>query len=393
MKKIVATLLTVVCAIVFFTSARISGTAYACEAAGCVNLFTATLNGILDKQGVGEAEVTYVTEKVYDMDLAEVGCLYDFTVNGASGYAILVYHDGEFVISEIFPDAQNPYGDCGGIKIYPHVSTYLYYKDGVYYDAATNLPYCEAAVDTLSEKAFCGSGATVEGDSYKVTYTYRSELNEHAYDMCGKIPSYIGISGYTNICVPIAAGSIIGYWDRFKPELIPDYEPGYLNNGLYSYSAPTGPVDDAIRQLVQDMGADNGATINECKSGMTTYCNRAGYSITFTSLMTSSNKFNYFLAKSKIKSGYPLMIFSAGFAVYNIFPNDEKGCDGYMGIKSDGDHAMAGYGYLDIYYTLTDGSTSNMKFLYVSTGLGSLREGYYNISTYTIDYAMSISIV
>lgn len=53
---------------------------------------------------------------------------------------------------------------------------------------------------------------------------------------------------------------------------------------------------------------------------------------------------------------------------------------------------MAGFGYLDIVYTMSDGSTSNANFIRVATGQSLRREGYYNIRTHKINDAMSIKI-
>ena len=365
--------------------------AYACELSECQNLFTSTLNSLIESTGIDVAEVSYVTEKVYDMNLNDLGCLYDFTVNETAGFAIMIYYEGQFEIAEIFLDATNPYKDCSGIKVYPSTSLYLYYTDGNFYDANTDLPYSDGAVATLSENTFCGGGEVVF-NNHAVNYIYRS-FNEATdmYLLCGAHPDYVGISGINNICVPIAASNVIGYWDRFKPNLIPNYEPGSLWNGIYFYDADRGPADDCTRQLATDMNAGSGTTVSECKSGMTTYCNRAGYSITYSSLM-SNGSFNYTLAKNKLLAGQPVMIFSQGFSAYEIFPNEEEGNDAYIGITCNMNHAMAGFGFMSITYTLLDGTVTTLDFIRVATGQSVHSAGYYNIRTHTINDAFSVNI-
>ena len=395
MKKTIVSLLSAITLIAAANTGK--GTfAKACSLPECQNLFTSTLNGLLEDNNVQEAEISYMTEKIYDMDLKELGCLYEFTVNDTQGFAIMIYYEGQFEISEIYLDSENPYKDSQGIKIYPSMSIYLYYMEGVYYDANTNLPYADESVAAISDTAYCGGEAEVVSTGYKVYYSYRTNLDDNSYLLCAQHPDYIGVSGFTNICVAIAAGNIIGYWDRYNPNLISDFEPGELWNGLYFYNSSNIKVDDSIRQLALDMNAGNGTTVAECKSGMTKYCNRAGYSITYTDLMSGNiftgKSFNYSSAKNKLQSGEPVMIFSEGFSAYEISPNEEEGYDTYIGITCEGNHAMAGFGYLDIVYTMSDGSTNNANFIRVATGQSLRREGYYNIRTHKINDAMSIKI-
>lgn len=385
-KELVATLT----AILMIATANAGGavSAKACDISECQNLFTSTLNQLMADNNIEDANVSYITEKVYDMEFNELGCLYDFTVNEASGFAIMIYFEGQFEVSEIYLEAENPYEDCGGIKLYPATALYLYYENGNYYDAETDLPYSDEAIVTISDMAFCGGDTEIVSASERIYYTYHNVVESW---LCASHPNYTSVVGINNICVPIAAGNIIGYWDRFKPNLIANYEPGELWNGMYFYDSAGDEVDDAIRQLASDMNAGNGTTVSECKSGMTTYCNRAGYSISYSSLM-SWGAFSYTKAKNKFAAGEPIMIFSQGFTIYSFMPNEENNYDSYTGITCAGNHAMAGFGYMDVTYTFSDGSTSTSNFIRVASGQGALREGYYNITTHTINDAFSVKI-
>lgn len=171
MKKTIVSLLSAITLIAAANTGK--GTfAKACSLPECQNLFTSTLNGLLEDNNVQEAEISYMTEKIYDMDLKELGCLYDFTVNDTQGFAIMIYYEGQFEISEIYLDSENPYKDSQGIKIYPSMSIYLYYMEGVYYDANTNLPYADESVAAISDTAYCGGEAEVVSTGYKVYYSY-----------------------------------------------------------------------------------------------------------------------------------------------------------------------------------------------------------------------------
>lgn len=386
MKKALVTTLT---AILMLATGNAGGTvAKACDIPQCRNLFTTTLNKLLEDNNITEADVSYVTEKVYDMEFNELGCLYDFTVDETSGFALMIYYEGRFEISEIYLDAENPYENCNGIKVYPATSLYLYFENGNYYDALTDLPYTDEAVASISDMAFRGGDEDIESASQRIYYTYHNVVEDW---LCANHPNYTGVSGINNICVAIAAGNIIGYWDRFNPNLIADFEPGELWNGMYFYDPAGAEVDDSIRQLAADMGAGNGTTVAECKSGMTTYCKRAGYSISYGNLM-SWGSFNYTAAKKKFAAGEPIMIFSQGFTVYMFMPSEENNYDSYMGITCRGNHAMAGFGYMEVSYTFSDGSTDSAEYIRVASGQGILKEGYYNIKTHKINDAFSVKI-
>ena len=113
MKKTIVSLLSAITLIAAANTGK--GTfAKACSLPECQNLFTSTLNGLLEDNNVQEAEISYMTEKIYDMDLKELGCLYDFTVNDTPGFAIMIYYEGQFEISEIYLDSENPYKDSQG---------------------------------------------------------------------------------------------------------------------------------------------------------------------------------------------------------------------------------------------------------------------------------------
>ena len=396
MKKLTVSFLTAVTLTASSLTAGVSVQAKACELPACSNLFTDTIDGLLSQNGVFNADVIYSTEKLYDLQQQEVGCLYDFSVNGENGYAVLVNNEGEFCISEVFLNAENPYKNVRGVKTYPAVSVYMDYFEGQYFDAETGVPYTEAAIETLSEKSFNGGESSVSADAYRVYYQSRTALDDGSYLMCGQHPTYVGIEGYQNICVSIAASNIIGYWDRFKPNLISDFEPGELYNGIYFYSGNCSETDATTRQLAIDMNAGNGTSVAECKSGMTTFCERAGYSVSFTNLtkwsVFTGKTFDYTAAKQKMRSGEPILIFSEGFSAYEISENIANSYDTYIGLTCDANHAMAGFGYLDVTYTFSDGTTETDNFIRVATGQTLQTEGYYNIKTHTINDAISVNI-
>ena len=385
MKKKILTLVTAI-AIIVTANVGTFQVAMACERPECRDVFTATLEELLEQNGVENSNIVVQTEKVYDLNLDELGCLYNFSVNGIPGYAIMIEMDGFFEVSEIFLNARNPYADCGGIKVYPSVTTYLYNLDGRFYDARTGIEVSEESIGQISDRAFYGG--TVVADSKTVVYKTRTE---DSWKMCVAPPQYAGISGYNNICTAIAAGNVIGFWDRFCENLIPNYTAYRELNGRYMYRLQDDEVSECIRQLAIDMNGGNGTTVAECKSGMTTYCTRAGYSISFNKAM-SWGSFNYSGAKTKMKNGEPILLFSQGFSVYDVLKDADNNKDVYSGYISTGNHAMVGFGYFDVTYTFADGSSSSSNYLQIASGQHDLLFGYFNVKAHQIDDAYGVRI-
>ena len=79
-----------------------------------------------------------------------------------------------------------------------------------------------------------------------------------------------------------------------------------------------------------------------------------------------------------MKSGIPLVLFVDGFEVisYNSIKDDHVYYQ-YMNVQ--GCHTMTGFGYQDVTYEFANGTTRTDSFIQVTTGLGQMLKGYYNL--------------
>lgn len=221
-----------------------------------------------------------------------------------------------------------------------------------------------------------------------VTYTDRSQRNEV---LAFRTPEYI-VSGVT--CVPLASANVIGFYDRYCTELIPNFTPGVAYGTHYLYKFGGDEVNAMTLQLAADMGltspATQGATVEQCKSGMTKYCNRKSLNISFTGSM-KNGKFNYDTAKAQIDSGLPILVFCSKFNLTTVTPNENTDT---IILKSCSDpHAMTVFGYTEITYTFSNGSTRVDKYLRVSSGLTNMNNMFLYISSdVIIDDAYAVKI-
>lgn len=209
-----------------------------------------------------------------------------------------------------------------------------------------------------------------------IAYTNRTEQSRSVALIA---PTYV-ISGVT--CVPTAGTTVLGFYDLFYPELIPNFTAGTIIYGMYRYYPANTYVTTAAVQLAKDMGlndpATDGATVSNFKTGMQTYCQRKGLSINIQSCM-SSGTFNYTSAKEYVNNLTPIVIFTTKFNIG--FIETQSNTDTIHSYVSTEAHAMFVYGYIEYTYTLSNGQTKTNRYLQVSSGLGILESALVNIDT------------
>ena len=108
--------------------------------------------------------------------------------------------------------------------------------------------------------------------------------------------------------------------------------------------------------------------------------------------MTGSS-LNYNGLKSRVNAGMPFVIFLNGYNFTEITNHSEGKEDIIQKTAYSGSHAMAGFGYKEITYTLTSGAQRSDQYLAVSRGFGSRSAGYLNInSNVSFSHVLSIEI-
>lgn len=197
------------------------------------------------------------------------------------------------------------------------------------------------------------------------------------FSLAAKIPAYY-YENALNVCVPVAAGNIVAYFDRYNTELIADYTPGSGIGNIYFYKSASGTeINNMFAQLCQDMGtnvAGAGNTVTEFKSGLEKYCTRAGYNAGYVKC-TDGNDFDYDKVKSYLQANkYPVIIFVQSFSICSI--GESGGSDSYNILSGRSNHVMSVFGYVEITYEIKDGSIKHVNFLQVATGLKDMPEAY-----------------
>lgn len=382
MKKKILTLL-IISAMLISTIGGISAFAQV-SLEECDKCFQTTMNAVLDREDVEGNKITATRKPVYDLKLEQLGYIYEFDTVDSEGYAIVICDDGNYVAIEVFPNTKSPYAEVNDGEQNVFVNTMSYYKalDAEIRDIVTNEVISDEDYNILEENAILYTSSGIDNPEYvEVVVDYQS-VDEDYYKMSFRTPRF-GNIGLTSGCAAVAGGNIIGYFDRYYEDLIPNHVAGELKSGYYYYNFQDTYVTQAMATLYEDMqGTVNGISEANFKSGLQKYCSRKGLSCDFTSLK-SSNKINYDSVKSSMKSGKPVALLLNTFHTCDISFGDQKDYLDYTIYNAN--HMMVGFGYRDITYTLTNGSKSNYRFIYVATGFINPADAYFNI-----DYSANI---
>lgn len=353
-------------------------------------LFIATVEEYIGDNYNGTVNLTATKDIIYDMDLKEFGYIYDFELNDKNGYATIIDSRGYPELAEIYFDALYPFScDETCSKIYIKNLLYIYYSEGSYY-LTTGDVLTEEEIETLKNVSYYSGATDIEIVTETIYYTTKVETAQK--QLADRYPAVDAIA-YNNACAPIAGTNLIQYWDRYFPNLIEDYSPGIEIGSHYFYSFPNKTVTNVGAELYELMGTNTngaGTTINQFKNGMTQYCSKRGYNISYASCM-NFGKFSYSKAKERIDKGEPLVIFTEPVTFAKI--ESGEGSDEIHYYKMELPHTLVAFGYKDIKYTLSNGQTRTDNYLEVESGAVEYKAGYCNVNyETTIDDAYGVLV-
>lgn len=354
--------------------------------------FTSIMQEMKEDHGYDYDTYTFTKAALYTTAGAENGFVFDFTLNGQrNGYILMIAVSDGYEVTEIYIDAQSYFYNNAGINIYPTFLQYISYDNGIYYDLITNNEIDEAAVTELEERGFGFNGGTSWYDyNENVSYSTRNVTT----DQIGiQFPGYgLGASG-NNTCAPDAGMHIITFWDVYKENLIPSYTAYSMLGSVLIWKAHSSTLTTVANSLYTYMGTNttgNGTTVSQFKSGLSSYANtNGGYSVTYTSTMTSGN---YDMTKmlSAFTAGKPVVMFMT--PEFNVIGSITVNSGGYDSISGcdfyNSSHTMVAYGrQINKYYNSAGTLTRQITFLKVArclqnAGLGWIRlnEGYLNVN-------------
>lgn len=247
---------------------------------------------------------------------------------------------------------------------------------------------CGNAVSTR-DTTYCDDGIMPLAELNSVTVNYETK-DDDTFSMALKFPNFT-YSAHLSDCACTAGANVLGFYDRYDENLIPNHTAGTYLLGNFMYSSQDASIYELVSQLYFDMGTTSeGTTVQEFKNGMTIYCNRQGKSISFTSCM-KNGKFDYSLAQSYMKANQPVVLFCGGYNVASISTSEQSDKISYY--ESTGNHVMVGFGYKEISYTLANAAKVTYQYMTVASGVVTKSSGYYDINYKTnVNDAYAVNI-
>ena len=229
----------------------------------------------------------------------------------------------------------------------------------------------------------------ISGQSEVISFSRKEEtIIEFPY----AVPNYY-TNTYDNACGPVAGANIVGYYDKYYEDLIPNYTAYYLANGRYRRPDTTyvpALIGD-LYTLMQTNVVDVGVSESECLDGLRDYVEGKNHSITYTNIKSGS--FNVAAYKNAISNQIPVLLFCESTTLLVLSEGNLQ--DTFLYAMSSSAHIVVGYGYREIkYYDASDVNFRTDVCLRVATGWMTNSSGFLranNTSWLNSAYAVNVS--
>lgn len=240
----------------------------------------------------------------------------------------------------------------------------------------------QTMVTAYCDDTFYSELATQNVDTETFSYSRKETTS---YSINASFPDYYNLNAsLTNTCANVAGANVVGYYDRYYDNLIPDCTVGIIRSNRYTYypiivdEDKKQAVIDKLYTLMKTNTKENGTSEEDCLSGLKTYVQSQGRSITYTSVMTN-NAFSLDKFDSQLREGNPVMLFLSGYSIVNYVDSGSQ-----LSISKNtysGNHIVVAYGYQTVnYYNSSNALIKSNTYIYVSTGILELK-GYYLLNS------------
>ena len=184
-----------------------------------------------------------------------------------------------------------------------------------------------------------------------------------------------------NACGPIGGAIIVGYYDKYFQNLIPNYTNYYTATGKYR------PIDSVyIPALIQEMYTEMqtnvvapGVSESECLNGLRSYVEGKGYSISYTAVKPYNGTFNHTAYQNAINNGQPVILFCDSVQLVQV--SEYSTYNQFIVEQESQDHIIVGFGYqIYRYYNASGTNFRTDIYLAVATGWNLNKIGFVKIN-------------
>lgn len=246
-----------------------------------------------------------------------------------------------------------------------------------------SVTYAYSDADSDGEIYYAGGGvARYETE----TFSYATKSVE-SYSINTSFPNYYDSSNtLQNSCANVAGANLIGFYDRYFENLIPNMVPGagktrYIYYPMTRDMAKKQAVIDDLYYRMQTNVNGEGCTQEQYKNGLISYVQSKGLSTTFNSVMTNGS-LDLNKVKTQLQSGNPISLYLLGFGFTEI--TDDGSSVVFDKTIYDSNHIAIAYGYEKVDYFGSNGSLLRSEiYLKVATGMVGV-SGVYIVNNYGV---------
>ena len=204
-------------------------------------------------------------------------------------------------------------------------------------------------------------------------------------------PQYKALSGLTNACGAVAGTEVIGYYDKYYPNMIPGWESFYAASGKYRLqdSVYIPSVMNELFTLMKTNVGGAGVSESDFTNGLTTYIKNRGYGVNMQTVLNGSTV-NYAACKSAIDSNKVIALLSSATDVYSVSEGATQ--DTIVSASISDSHIMIASGYLEIKYYKNGSLFRTDRYLIVSSGSQNLGTVYYKLNNHKLVNAYIVNI-
>ena len=195
-----------------------------------------------------------------------------------------------------------------------------------------------------------------------------------------RVPLYYS-NTLENACGPIGGGIVVGYYDKYFQNLIPNYTNYLTTTGKYRPQDSTY-VPAMLQEMYTAMQTNvvaPGVSEDECLDGLEAYVEGKGYSISYTAVKPYNGTFSHTAYQNAINNGQPVILFCD--TVQLLMPSEYDTYNQIGVVQESQDHIIVGFGYqIYRYYDVNGNNFRTDTYLAVATGWNLNKIGFVEIN-------------
>lgn len=202
-----------------------------------------------------------------------------------------------------------------------------------------------------------------------VNYTRREVV---PVGLVNNAPLYTPISGLDNGCGAVAGAIIVGFYDKYYEELIPNYTTYLSFNGKYKGNDATY-IPKLMRELYTLMRTnvdDIGVSRDDCLNGLKAYVQGKNRSLEYEDIK-NSNKVDYNSFKRAMNENKPVLLFCDKTVVYDVISSSNS--DRIVGaVITSTAHIVVGYELYEVKYYNGNNLFRTDRYIRIASGLSTV---------------------